>query len=60
MDQSSNLIEENLEPTVGAMKVDTTPPVLLPEELFQLQAGEKKVVRFAIALWENGIVLVSC
>lgn len=49
-DQSVNHIEENFEPTVGAMDIDSTSPVHLPEELFQLQAGETTVVRFTILL----------
>ena len=42
--QSSNHIEGDSESTVGAMEVLSTPSVHLPEELFQLQAGEKTLV----------------
>lgn len=44
-DQSSNHIEDDL----GAMKIDSS-PIQLPEELFQLQAWETKVVWFVIIL----------
>ncbi|KAG0593829.1 hypothetical protein M758_UG023200 [Ceratodon purpureus] len=57
-DQSSNHDEDNFGSTVGAMDVHSTPSVHLPEEMFQLQAREKTVVRLKAKPLREGILKV--
>ncbi|KAG0574737.1 hypothetical protein KC19_VG286600 [Ceratodon purpureus] len=57
-DQSLNHIEDNPGLSSGAMDVDSAPTVHLPEEVFQLQAGERTVVRLKAKPLREGIMKV--